>query len=123
MPLTHTGIILIPKEFCNVVGGTQLGFPLTLLGSLSLQVDKHTKYRDLYIYLKYPPSSLFVKLIRLSNLSVKQMETHKAYGQRKDTEQISGYPPRTLHQSESDLSRVTWVCIQMCLCQLCLLVK
>ena len=33
MPLTQTGIILIPKEFCNVVGGTQLGFPLKVLGS------------------------------------------------------------------------------------------
>ena len=76
MPLTQTGIILIPKEFCNVVEGTQL-----VLGALTFQVDKHTKYRDLYIYLECPPSNRFAKLITLSNLSVKQMETHRAHGQ------------------------------------------
>lgn len=93
MPLTQTGIILIPKEFCNVVGGTQLGFPLKVLGALTFQVDKHTKYRDLYIYLECPPSNHFVKLITLSNLSVKHMETHKAHGQRNYTEQTPGCPP------------------------------
>lgn len=95
MLLTRTGIILIPKEFCNVIGDTQLGFPLKVLGALMFQVDKHTKYRDLYIYLEYPPSNRFAKLITLSNLSVKQMETQKAYGQRKHTEQHQATPQHT----------------------------
>ena len=95
MLLTRTGVILIPKEFCNVIGDTQLGFPLKVLGALMFQVDKHTKYRDLYIYLEYPPSNRFAKLITLSNLSVKQMETHKAYGQRKHTEQHQATPRHT----------------------------
>ena len=74
MPLTQTGIILIPKEFCKVVGGAQLGCLLKALGSLRFQVEEHTKYRDLYTYLEYPPSNLLAKLITLANLAVKQVD-------------------------------------------------